>query len=90
MRTQLPATLAATALVVSTATLPTPADAVLARLAPTEQMRAAIEPVHDRILDGHRYRYASPNYSYGYPRLDYDPWGIAPRAHRWHPRWRLR
>ena len=43
------------------------------------------EPVFGRIPYGDSYRYTSPYYSYGYPRLYYYPWGIQPR-HRWNLR----
>ena len=55
-----------------------------------EALRSLVEPVHGRILYGNSYRYASPYYSYGYPRLYYYPWGVAPRSYARHRRWRLR
>jgi len=48
-------------------------------------MGTAAEPVFGRIPYGDSYRYTSPYYSYGYPRLYYYPWGLQPR-YRWYYR----
>lgn len=55
-------------------------------VAPPLATVVAAEPVFGRIPYGDSYRYTSPYYSYGYPRLYYYPWGIQPRRHWYHRR----
>lgn len=78
--------LAALAVVISVPLGAHSAAGLPVRLAATPAAATAMaEPVFGRIPYGDSYRYASPYYSYGYPRLYYYPWGLQPR-YRWHYR----
>lgn len=72
--------LAMLAVAAGTHGLAAPAAAVPARPMAAEASRFAATPVTGRIPYGYGYRYTSPYYSYGYPRLYYYPWGLPPRS----------
>ena len=87
MRTEMTAGLVALVSIaltaVSAAALPVAPATVQPDIAAIAQ--PLLERVHGRIPYGNSYRYASPYYSYGYPRLYYYPWGLDPRR-SWHRR----